>query len=106
MLSPGEVSMVNGYNPYVDQNIDIYVHTLVAPNTYLRQTQQTNENSQTNMNNNIVINNQGNLTNSHQNTQRNLRNRTSDISIQTGLNDDTRNFNAQNRNRSYNYFIN
>ena len=88
MLSPGEVALVNGYNPYSEQNIDIYVHTLVTPSTLIRQNQQQ-EISQ-----NVVISNNNDVRNNNlQNTtiQRNpQRSRTSDMSIQTGINEEIR----------------
>lgn len=60
MLSPGEVAMINGINPYNEPNIDIYVHTLVAPsNIQLNQgnTGTSNTNSiSTNTNNNLMSN--------------------------------------------------
>jgi hypothetical protein len=86
MLSPGEVTIVNGYNPYGEQNIDIYVHTLVTPTTVTRQ-QENNQNNPSYNNTQDLrgINNQQN-----NNQQRSNVNTTSDISIQTGLNENTR----------------
>lgn len=86
MLSPGEVTIVNGYNPYGEQNIDIYVHTLVTPSTVNRQ--QDNTQNISNYNNTQeyrTINNQ-----QISNQQRNNVNTTTDISIQTGINENIR----------------
>ena len=115
MLSPGEVSMINGYNPYGEQNIDIYVHTLVTPTTILRQNNTALENlnlnnTTTNTNHNISYNSQE-INNTSTNNQQNQANsqrynrsntRTNDISIQTGLNDETRqnNINSSSFNRN------
>lgn len=49
MLSPGEVAMINGISPYAEPNIDIYVHTLVAPSNI-----QLNQSNSTNTANNII----------------------------------------------------
>lgn len=94
MLSPGEVALVNGYNNFGEQNIDIYVHTLVTPTTILRQ-QENNQNTNTNSNNQDlrnIVNQQGNI------IQRNSQNRTNDISIQTGNNEDQRHIHSANNN--------
>jgi len=55
LLSPGESLIQNGYNPFPEPNIDIYVHTLVNPNQ--NSTTTTNNNNTNNINTNISPNN-------------------------------------------------
>lgn len=56
LLSPGETFLQNGINPYPEPNIDIYVHTLVAPN------QPSTNNSNPNILNNTSPNANTNIT--------------------------------------------
>ena len=74
MLSPGEVVMYNGYNSYLEPNIDIYVHTLVSSNNSTNNYVNTNtqsinsNNSNTNpllLNNILPVSNTQNTNNSN-----------------------------------------
>ncbi len=56
MLSPGEVAMMGGYSPYPESNIDIYVHTLVAPSNL--QSAPNTRNPNTVSNSTSVLNNE------------------------------------------------
>jgi hypothetical protein len=66
MLSPGEIAMINGYNPYSENSVDIYVHTLVTQNTGNNITNNivTNIANNGNINTNITTNNSGTNTQS------------------------------------------
>lgn len=77
MLSPGEIALVNGYNPYGEPNIDIYVHTLVATSNLPRNNNQT-----TNIQGNInQVNNEISLNVNPTNTE--TQSNRNEISIQT-----------------------
>ena len=50
MLSSGEVIMMNGYQNLDEPNIDIYVHTIVAPQNSRNNVLNNNQNISNNQN--------------------------------------------------------
>jgi hypothetical protein len=67
MLSPGEIVMYNGYNSYLEPNIDIYVHTLVSSNNNSSNNLNANSQSVNTLNTNPLNNNTSNSSNTTSN---------------------------------------